>query len=523
MAVATDKNDAEESDIEKGTVASSSTDGRRRAKPLSLGDDIAVGARSKQWVKKYERYTMASNLEARGIRRVEPDERHDMKQLGYTQVFVLWFSINLAANNITLGMLGPAVFYLSFLDASLCAVSGTLLGCLPVAYIATFGPRSGHRTLVFARYIMGYHPAKLIVVLNLIVLLGYAMIDAVVAGQILSAVSPGASLSVVVGIIIVAIISWVISTFGYRIFHVYERFAWIPSIVVFSILAGVAGPQFDLASPSQGDPRTRVGDRLSFFGICLAAAITYSGASADYFVYYPEKTPRWKIFGMTLAGLILSFIYALILGVGLGAGTATNQAWEAAYGISQGALIVEGFSPLGTFGHFCSVLTALGLIANIIPPAYSSGVDFQILGRVFERIPRVFWNTVGVVTFTVCALAGREHLAEIFTNFLAIMGYWVSIFVAIMLEEQLIFRWHKGFDWTVWDNRKALPIGIAALLAFLVGWAGAIISMAQVWYVGPIAKLVGESGADMGNYVGFSWAALVYPPLRFVELRKFGR
>ena len=28
---------------------------------------------------------------------------------------------------------------------------------------------------------------------------------------------------------------------------------------------------------------------------------------------------------------------------------------------------------------------------------------------------------------------------------------------------------------------------------------------------------------QMGNYVGFSWAALVYPPLRWLELRKLGR
>lgn len=46
---------------------------------------------------------------------------------------------------------------------------------------------------------MGWWPSKLVVLLNLIVLLGYALIDCVIAGQILSAVSPNGSLSVVVG------------------------------------------------------------------------------------------------------------------------------------------------------------------------------------------------------------------------------------------------------------------------------------------------------------------------------------
>lgn len=74
----------------------------------------------------FERQMVVLNLEARGIRRVEAEERHDLKTLGYSQIALLWFSINLAANNITLGMLGPVVFGLSFLDASLCAVFGTL-------------------------------------------------------------------------------------------------------------------------------------------------------------------------------------------------------------------------------------------------------------------------------------------------------------------------------------------------------------------------------------------------------------
>lgn len=106
-----------------------------------------------------------------------------------------------------------------------------------------------------------------------------------------------------------------------------------------------------------------------------------------------------------------------------------------------------------------------------------------------------------------------------------LQGYWLAIWVAIVFEEHLIFRSGPSlmYDWTVWDNVAKLPIGIAALISFLVGWAGAILCMAQVWYTGPIAKLVGDYGADMGNYVGFSWAALIYPPLRWIELRKFKR
>ncbi|GAB1728967.1 hypothetical protein NU195Hw_g4997t1 [Hortaea werneckii] len=515
----------EHHDIEKG---------RASLAPKSAVNDSASASDAqpgsgwwrRQW-RSVERTLVRYNLEARGIQRVLPDERHDMRQLGYIQIAILWFSVNLTANNLTLGMLGPAVYYLPFLDSCLCAVFGAIVGSLPVAYIATFGPRSGNRTMVFARYSMGFYPSKIIVILNLIVLLGYSLIDTVVAGQILSAVSPNGSMSVIVGIIITAVIAWCITTFGYGVFHYYERYAWLPQLIVICILAGTAGPQFDLyGNPSAGETKESIiGNRLSFFSLCLAAAITYSGGAADYFVYYPEETPKHKVLFVTFAGLVCSFSPMFILGIGLGSGMATNSTWSDAYGVSQGALAVQGFAPLGPFGSFLSVVLALGLIANLIAPTYSSGVDFQVLGRYLEKVPRVVWNTIGVIIYTVCAVAGRQNLANIFTNFLALMGYWVSIWIAIVLEEHLIFRkWLGiGWNWDAWNDKRKLPLGAAALVAFVIGWIGSILCMAQVWYIGPLAALVGQYGADMGNYVGFGWAGLTYPPLRWLELRRLGR
>ncbi|MCJ1272898.1 hypothetical protein MMC21_000687 [Puttea exsequens] len=472
------------------------------------------------YLNSFERQLVRYNLEARGVQRVEPHETH---RKDYMQAFLLWISVNLAAVNITLGMLAPTVYELSFKDAAFCAVFGSLLGSLAVAYMATWGPVSGNRTMIIARYTFGWWPSKLIVLLNLIILLGYSMIDLVVAGQLLNAVSSNGKLPVVVGIIIVAIISWVITTFGIHIFHIYMRYAWLPQLIAVCILYGVSSSKFDLQTASQGDPRTITGNRISFFSLCLSAAITYTGGAADFFVYYPPSTPRLPMFAISLLGLVFSFTFALIVGIGLASAVATNADYAAAYDIGQGNLLVEGFSTLGGFGKFLGVVIALGLIANVVFPTYSSGIDFQILGRVAQKIPRFVWNTFGVIIYTVCALAGRNHLSEVFTNFLALMGYWVAIWIAIIIEEQVIFRRRSGYDWTVWNQQKQLPLGIAALVAFLLGWVGAILCMAQVWYIGPIAKQVGEYGADMGNYVGFSWAALVYPPLRWVELRKFGR
>jgi ABC-type glucose/galactose transport system permease subunit len=48
------------------------------------------------------------------------------------------------------------------------------------------------------------------------------LLDCVIGGQMLSAVADN-NMSIIVGIIIVAIITWVVTVIGLPIFHIYER------------------------------------------------------------------------------------------------------------------------------------------------------------------------------------------------------------------------------------------------------------------------------------------------------------
>lgn len=89
-----------------------------------------------------------AGLEARGIKRVLPEERHATSLAGYVQMSLLWFSANLTANNLAVGLLGPLVFKLGFVDSSLCAVFGAFVGCLTMAYMSIWGAQSGNRTMV---------------------------------------------------------------------------------------------------------------------------------------------------------------------------------------------------------------------------------------------------------------------------------------------------------------------------------------------------------------------------------------
>ena len=89
-----------------------------------------------------------AGLEARGIVRVPPEERHQGSPLGYVQMVTIWFSANVTANNLALGLFGPLVFDLGFIDSAMMATFGCLLGSAATAYMSIWGAQSGNRTMV---------------------------------------------------------------------------------------------------------------------------------------------------------------------------------------------------------------------------------------------------------------------------------------------------------------------------------------------------------------------------------------
>ena len=206
-------------DLEKGVPVETALS----ASPVENENSSGSGSSFLTTVKRInDRIESIAGLESRGISRVLPEERHGSSILGYAQMTFLWFSANISANNLTVGFLGPLVFNLGFLDSVMCSIFGSLVGCGFTAYMSIWGAQSGSRTMVFARYFMGYWPSKICVLLNIVIMVGYGMIDCVIGGQILSAVSDG-ELTIVVGIVVVAFISWIVAVFGMSVFHTYER------------------------------------------------------------------------------------------------------------------------------------------------------------------------------------------------------------------------------------------------------------------------------------------------------------
>ena len=114
------------------------------------------------------------------------------------------------------------------------------------------------------------------------------------------------------------------------------------------------------------------------------------------------------------------------------------------------------------------------------------------------------------------AIVGAVHFYDTFVDILNVIGYWSTVFAAIVVLEHLLFRaadWAR-YDLAQWCKPKELPPGLAAVLAFLCACGIIVPCMSQAWYEGPIAA---TGTGDIGIIVGFVLAALVYPVFRAVE------
>jgi len=292
-------------------------------------------------------------------------------------------------------------------------------------------------------------------------------------------------------------------------------------------LGGRAGFDIHAQKPFEDSGKALSSDILSFGGIVFGSFSGWAPVCADYNCRLPAKTPPIKIFTLTFLGLFIPISFVEILGALLM--TITNAAYTGAFeNGGTGGLLSQILSPWKGGGKFVLFLLAFSVIANNVPNTYSAALSIQALGRPFAKIPRFFWTLIIFIAYTVAGVAGRQHFAEILSNFLAILSYWTAFFIIIVAEEHLIFRRPGGrlggYNLDDWDSPSRLPLGIAGVLAGCFGVVGAVVGMAEVWYIGPLGVKAGaEFGADLGFELAAAFAGITFPVLRWLEIRYTGR
>lgn len=246
-----------------------------------------------------QRFAAKCRIEQRGIERVPNDERHDTALIN---VGSLWFSANLVVSSFAIGVVGPVIFQLGFIDSVLTILFINLLGIMPVCFFSTFGSVFGLRQMVLSRFYFGWYGVKLIALLNILACIGWSAVNVIVGAQLINAVN--GSVPGYAGIIIIAACTLLITLFGYKIVHYYERWSWIPSFIVFLIVVGEFAHQGSFHETPLQVGAAEAGSVLSFAATVFGFATGWTSYAADYTCYQPVTASRVRVFMWTWLGLM---------------------------------------------------------------------------------------------------------------------------------------------------------------------------------------------------------------------------
>lgn len=548
-------------------------------------------------------------VESKGIHRYMPNERYpENSWKAYISTLGLWISGCGGLTSMSSFFLGPLLFKLGYKDTIICGLFGLLLGCLVAAYCATMGPRSGLRQMCSARYLFGPWMVRFVSLITIIGFLGWSITNSVLGGEILKWLS-GGKLSLTVGIVIVSIVSLVVALFGIEYVLKFEGIIGCFVLLVVFLLYIIADnkyPEFEHLETIGENTITKIGNRISFFTLAYSVTATWGGCAADYYVVFPESISQVALFIYTFFATAIPTTFGAIIGMLIGNAAVGDSIWSEVYSNrSLGGLLNVVFERWGNFGKFLVVILWLSLITNNIINNYSSALAVQLLDDwAYRHLSRWFIVIIIFAITLICSLVGKDHFSEILSNFLPMLGYWISIYFTLLIEENVIFRstklirlfrkelyddeeetsargdveagtssspsssseseegeknkeyeYHstygsqlssplssnkKGktlqddipppfstvksipyYNFDAWNDKVVLTHGIAATFAFCCGVAGAIVGMNQAYYIGPIAKLVGDDAADLGMFFCIGFTGVAYPLTRWMELRYF--
>lgn len=361
--------------------------------------------------------------------------------------------------------------------------------------------------------------------MNVIEQVGWSCVGSITGGLALSAVSDG-HINLVLGVVIVAVVGLVFSFVGLRAVLTYEKYAWALFFIIFMVMYGELAPHASLSAPATTTGVVNKGAALTLFAVVYGSSSSWCSIVSDFYVQYPINTSKVRVFLLTTSGIAIPTCIGMLLGCCVGSTMAVNPAWEQTYhDHGVGELLQDILFPRG-FAKFLLVLLVLSGIGMNCIAIYSGALSIQQFAQPLSLIPRFIWTCLVFVAIIILAIAGRNHLLIVLQNFLSLLGYWnTSLFVILFVEHYLYRDGLHGFqnyNLEAWNTASLMPVGFAGFIAFAGGIAGAVVGMNGTWWVGPLARKIGDGG-DIGNELSFLFTLIAFIPARYLERKYVGR
>jgi NCS1 family nucleobase:cation symporter-1 len=434
------------------------------------------------------------SVETHGIAPIAEDQRYGTP----ARLFTVWFAPQVNMTGVFTGTLA-IVLALGFWLGLLAMVIGTVLGSLVVAYLSTWGPRTGTGQLPNSRMAFG----------GGVVLPAALQWMSSIAWDALVGLFGGEALAVLLGIpfwaavLIVLAVQGAVGFFGYELIHRIQAVLTVVLFVTFVVFAVKLVGGHEVITPTSVHGADLVGAFVLEVTIAFSLAVSWASYAADFSRYLPSDSSRARVFGFTFAGIVLAYIF--VQGIGIAAAGAIGEH------TAEGVRSVMGG---GLLGGLAMLVIAVASIGSGVMNDYSGSLALQTIGvRVRRPVSAVI---VTVLAFALILWLHAADTATRFTDVLLLVSYWIPAFVAVVVIDWLIRT--RGRD-TInpAEERTDRRDAAAALIVFVLAYAAAIPFMHTTLIEGPVARA--WHGADIAYFVNLLVAAVLYGGYRLLRRR----
>jgi NCS1 nucleoside transporter family len=448
-----------------------------------------------------------AKVEPGGVEYISHSERHGKP----IDLFWTWLSPNLEFATVFVGVLGVAIFGLSFWETALAIIVGTALGSLTHFVLSSWGPKFGVPMMVESRGAFGFLGNILPAGLNAFTgSIGWFIVNSVSGAFALQALGGLANLTLPFWLtfLIIVVAQVAIATLGHNFIHVFERWALPLLGVVFIVACAFIFSKANYGVAANPGPVGHFGALTLLFTATFGYAAGWNPYAADYTRYMPPSVDRRMVGFWAAAGVFVSCVVIELAGAALASVPGTK--WG-----PTDIPTVQLRQAMPDLVYYLTLLCiAIGAVAANAINIYSGTMSLVALGiremgMTLRQRRAVLAIAAGVLGYLI-GIVGQANVGpgSKYESFLLLISYWIAPWLAVVFVDYWIRKGDYGDESVFYDTKHQRWQGFAAMAIGLIVSVGLFGNVYGV-YVGPIPNNIAGIG-DITFIVGFLLTAVLY-------------
>ena len=448
-----------------------------------------------------------ATVEPGGVEYISLKERHGKP----IQLFWTWLSPNLEFATVYVGVLGIAVFGLSFWETAVAIIVGSALGSITHFVLSSWGPKFGVPMMVESRGAFGFLGNILPAGLNAFTgSIGWFIVNSVSGAFALQALGGLANLTLPFWLtfLIIVVAQVVIATFGHNFIHFFERWSLPLLGIVFALATISIFSHANFGVAANPGPIGHFGAFTLLFTATFGYAAGWNPYAADYTRYLPPTTNRMMVGLWAGLGVFVSCVVLELAGAALA--TVSGTKWG-----PTDIPTVQLKQAMPDFLYYLTLLCiAVGAVAANAINIYSGtmslvAVGIREMGMTLRQRRAVLAVGAGVLGYVI-GLVGRANVGpgSKYEYFLLLISYWIAPWLAVVFVDYWMRKGDYGDESMFYDTKYQRWQGVAAMAIGLIVSVGLFANVYSV-YTGPLANNNPQIG-DITFIVGFVVTGALY-------------